>query len=295
MNFLNSTAYTLNETGTSTDRLNYLLKIKDFLINISDYTLILYDTSNSEHYLVLQRRDEFYHFKTYTGTSLQGIKFFCSYGYDTGVSFESQSSETLEILTIPLDLNIDQYYFYDNGKNTIFVTEYQLGYYSFLNFGITTSLGSQKNLFAISNLSTLANTIGNVDSNYIAFLYDYNSFNTIIYFINEIEINKSYLKSNVFSTNIDSINTNFLSNSKIKLNEKGLLFTPIMYEKAGSLHKPQLEFSDVFLAASDFYEIAEEFTIGSRDFISFPMYQKTIPSNYNDIKSRGLCLIVRTL
>ena len=291
MNFINSIPYTTNEQGASTDRLDYLLKMKNFLVTISGYTEILYDDTLTEHRLVVEKGGLYLHFQTYTKTSAEGISYFCSYGFDIGFDFYTQPTEPDNVFSIPLSGNIPQYYFYYNGRNIIFVTEFQSGVFSYCVMGHFTSLGSgYTNAVSLGNLRVEYSSLIDIQNNYRPITtYPYEHAVVHLDQIENVDISTSILDVPTF------IDHNILKASKIKFNEKGALFSPMFLTKYGTQYKPTLEISDFFVCFKEYFNVAEVFSLGARQFISFPSYEKEIPADVNLNRSEGLSFAIRTL
>lgn len=292
MNFINSIPYNNKESGTSSSNLDYFLKIRNFLTVTCDYTEIIYDDSNTELYLVVKKEDVYYHFTTYTGTSLTGISHYCSYSYDNTQGFYNQNSKPIFTFSIPTDSDIKQYYFYANSRNFIIVTEFQFGKYAYLLSGKFTSLGNHTNLYMSGNLKIEANNNSDVQSQYKS-LFSTPKDNSVLYLNNSV-LDYDGFSSSIFDANF-GIDYDFLKNSKIKFNDKGLLFTPFICKKYSTLYSPALELSDVFACNKDYFNVGEVFYLGSREFITFPMYEKEVPGDFNDQKSKCLNIAIRTL
>lgn len=287
MNFNNTTVYSTTAQGTATDRLDYLGKIRTFLITTSNFTEVFYDNSSSEHYLVVQRDSEYYHFQTYSGTEVQGISFYLSYGYES-TDFYSQSTIPTEYYDIVLNGAISQYYLFDNGLNIVLVTEFNAGFYCFCCMGIQTSNGNYTNSYFCGNIRGQNDTNNKIENYFTSLFTD----NHIIY-LDQVEYFSNVVSNIYRNAGIPSFYREFIGNSKIKYNEKGMLFTPMFYMNRGSYYSPMIEISDVLSCNTTHFTNAETFSIGDKDFITFPNYQKLVPVDYSDYKTRALNIALR--
>lgn len=274
MNFDNSLPYTINETGTATSPGDYLGKIRNFLVNIAGFTE---ETTNPTYYVF--SKDGVYYSFNISSDSYNSIDFYTS--ETLPVDFNSGSSIRG---IIPFEnFDIESYNLYYNGRNVLIITEFEIGKYAFCSGGEQTVLGVAGGVYHTSNLmGGILSTKPNKTSGYEAFTCEEN---TVVY----LNGSECYNFSNLIE-NSQVFTSSFVYNSRIKLNNKGLLFNNVLSVEATI---PVLEFSDFFFSGVEYYATEESFSIGSKVFKFFPNYEKVIPRNY-DTKTKALGLCVRT-
>ncbi len=295
MDFSNTSTYTITETGAADNNKIYLEVIKNFLVNNVYYDLIRYDLAEQDFLVIRDRALNYFYFTTYSEdqNNFNGISFYCSNDYDSDFTFYDQPSYERVKLTIPVDGNVNQYHLFMNDYCFHIVTEWQAGYYNHVISGWATELSTEKNLFMIGSNRDESTSFSEVEVNSKAlFTIENQSFDMI--YTDRIYNEQTSYTNNIYNgSSIPNFDRDFISNSKLKINEKGYLFNPIYFSKVGSTRKPILECSNVFLSYDEFYLPAETFSIGDANFIAFPNFNKTIPSDFNDVKNRGMAVILR--
>ena len=274
MNFDNSLPYTTNETGKATSPSDYLTKIRDFVVNVAGFT----EETAAGTYYVFSKDGVYYSFNV-SSDSYNSIDFYTSESLPA--SFNSGASIRSIIPFVNVD--IENYHLYYNGRNLLIITEYDVGFYAFCSGGKQTAIGINSGVYHTSNLmGGILSTKPSIASGYEAFTCEEN---TVVY----IDGNECYNLSNMIE-NSQVYTSSFVYNSRIKLNNKGLLFSNILsIESAITV----LEFSDFFFSGVEYYATEESFSIGSKIFKFFPNYEKVVPRNY-DTKTKALGLCVRT-
>lgn len=272
MNFDNSMPYTISESGTAANNSEYLLKIRDFLVNIAGFTE---HDSGSGYYILL--KDSIYYAFFLENGNYPSVKFYTS---ETAPATIQLGSSISCVIPMP-NTAIENYHLYYNGRNVLIVTEYDIGFYSFASGGTSTVIGF--NDLGTYHTSTLmaATSSSNptIISNYKAFTT--NDLTVLRLNGNECRGFNDLIELGVYERD-------FVYNSKIKLNEKGLLFNNLLTVENKI---PVFEFSDLFLSGVEYYATEEQFSIGSKVFKFFPNYQKYAVRDYDTLtKAMGLCV-----
>lgn len=295
-------AYTNEETG-AVNNVNLLMdNLHNFINNNTDFTVVdfsTYDTNGKR--LILQKNGLYYNIYSmlkkdiYFGTTktFDGIFSFMSDSYNLTNTFKQEvdASVQKEYRVTAFHDDIPFYGFYWNGQNFVLVAEYDNGFYSFLNFGKHTSFGNYDFEVLAANATRTGST---VDYYYEPLFADFLAYGDNTWFNNGSErvISQSQTSAPSF------VSSQLLGDSWNELNGKSSLFYDVFFYDNTSLddtYQPIAQNTDMAFCSAEFLNPQEVFNVGGKEFIFFPFYQKEDPIDYNNSKSKGMGIALRTL
>lgn len=311
MSFDNSIAYTINNSGISTDMDDYASRLENFLITECSFTLIADRPNDPEvgvDYKVYSKDNIFYHFLYRYTTSFTGIEGFLythiNKDYNPLLDFFNQTNTPTRkngyeksyntVLPFLESIGTPQYYFFWNGRNLYIINEFDVGFYSHLSMGKGVYYGNKDHLYISSTLNDQAINSSEIEGDFSG-LY-VNNINTYTLFIDDIyiDVGEIDLDGGRENTNYPHFTDNFKKCSFINTEYKGFLWSPSCYLKSSDsnlIYTPVIKHPDNFVCYTDWFNNLEEYYIGIKKFKFFPFYQKEYPANLNSAgKGSGICL-----
>lgn len=295
--------YNINQTGSETDVNLFMVTLNNFISVNTDFTIIEFSDKQTGKRLVLQRSGVYYVLQSFIkirpnsyNATYDGIEMFMTDNFDPLLDFEGNKDNCpfySSNCVHPFFDDIPFYGIYWNGDNLILVAEYNNGFYSMSNIGDINPMGN----YTVSALATNLYTQTNSIENYYGPFYQTRSFQMYCSanggtWHNAGANDDNYSRS--FNGPMYFHDQYILENSYNSLSNASHVFYDLitLYQDNG-YYKPIATIEGLGYASYEFCDPQQVFSVGNKQFIFFPFYQKEVPPAYGNDISFGMGIAIR--